>query len=189
MKFVRIAMGIVVLLIAIGTVVQQMGTNKANTKVDEANASIAKADEHVNTAAKKYDELFSEENIAAFPGNREQFKKLAEEIADHAKQGAKHFSDAAAKFAEAGKDGVGKDAVTEYWKLKGQVNQKFSEGILALADGAGLFLDESIVDAAALKEKVIACTERLTKGMDEGKALNADAEKLQAANKDEFKQN
>lgn len=188
MKIVKIALGIIVLLIVIGTVVKQMGTAKANAKVDEANAASTKADEHLQAAAKKYDELFSEANIAAFPGNREQLKKLAEEIVDHAKQGAKHFSDASSKFVEASKEQVGEDVVIEYWKLKGQTNQKLAEGTQALADGAALFLDATIADAAALQEKAMDCTNRLTKGMEEGKKLSADAEKIRTDNKDKFKQ-
>ena len=160
-------------------------TEKANKLVEEGNALVEEGNKLGQDAAAKNKELF--EDIANFPGNREDLKKPAQELLDIIEKGTGKFRDASKKFDEASKLKLD-DKFKEYLSLKSQEFNKHADHIEALKGIPEAVMDESVTDLRALNTKITAVNQKVDKVGKEWKDLEAKADKVREENKDKFKQ-
>ena len=182
-RYLVVGVGVLVLVCTLWV---NWGTTQANKQVDEANTASQAANALVPQAVAKYRELFSEANLQGYPGNRDQYKANAQEAVDLFAKSAEQYRLAANKLEEASKQSV-KKPLSDYWTLKVQSFRKLADSKEAFGKLVHLLLDESIPDIDALNEKLGPLVDQATQLSDESDKLDAEAQKIQDANKAEFK--
>jgi hypothetical protein len=152
----------------------------------EAQAAFKEGARLEQDAQLKYQQLYSLENVNAFPDNREQFSPLAQETIDQFSKSAEQFGKAADRYEQLSKLKID-EKVREFFSLNAQYERKFA----AIADleqqMTKLWVDESVSDLDTLKEKLASHHEQLVKTQQETKELQAKAAKIASDYPDKFK--
>ena len=185
LKLLRGATAVAGVVLVAALLFQFYSQRQGNKKVEEANTMQKAGDAAIQSVGDKFTQLLSDENLAAFPGNREQLKPLAQEVSARFKKGAEHYRTAHQRFQEASDEGVD-DAVKKYWAMRGEMLKTMAESKEGYADVCLLVVDDKIADKTALETQI---GERLTKVQalnDAWKKLEADSDKFQEANADKF---
>jgi hypothetical protein len=181
----------VVALVAVGIgygVMQGMEGNaikKANHLKDEGNAANAAGQKLLNDIDAKYQSLFTDEALKAFPTNRAQHASAAKETTEACTKAIEQFRLAAAKFDEASKQKIDQ-TVADYFSGWSQVASKSADRCEVFRNFALIWSD----DAVSTQEKLDARLEELKakrEGLDkEISDLEANAAKIQADNSSKF---
>ncbi len=186
LKIVRIVVAAVAVVVIVSGLIVSWGTGKANKLIEDGNTAVEAANKFTLEASPKYDELFSETNLQGFPGNREQMKASAQEVADLFGKSAEQFRVAATKFEEATKQAVD-SKVAEYWTAKVQAFQKMAEAKDAVRKIALILTDDTVENIEQFTERATPLSKNAQQLNSEAEQFTATADKIQADNKDKFK--
>ena len=176
-KFVKIGIAVVALTITAGSIWLAFATRKANHLVDQANAAVDTGNEFAKQAGAKYAEVFTESNLAGFPGNRQQVAApSAQDVADLLGKAADQFDLAATTFDAASHEGAAK-VLSDYWSLGSQQFHKFAESKRTFRAVALLISDENVSSLEAFNEKSSPLIDAAMKLNAESNELGAQAER------------
>lgn len=184
-NIVRIMFLVIGALILLGSGVLYFGTNSANQLISEANTAIDAGNAAAKQGGAEYAELFTEENLSGFPGNRGQLAATAKELAANMDLAATNFEIAAQKFEQAAKKNVA--AIhAEYWKAKQQAFLRFAKSKRHFKAVANLIIDEKVTTIEDFNAKMSPLIDEATKVDREANDLAAKADHLHETNKDKF---
>lgn len=186
MKILQSIAGLIVVLLVGVSIYSQYSTSKANKLVDEGNEAINTYNEVHTKALADYKSLMTDENLGAFPGNREQLAPQAKAIGEQFNQAAEHLKRAAAKFEEAAKQGADEHA-SAYWDLKSKELRKTAEAKEALRDLTLALVDPAVSDATKLDARVGEMADKSKKAQGEADELTKQVDKIKAEYPDVIK--
>jgi hypothetical protein len=167
------------LLVAAAVAWQQWGTHQGNKLVDEANELIQAASAATPAAVEKFKAVTSDENLAAFPGNRAQLEPQAREAAGMFAKIGEQYQGAAAKLTEASQQNTD-EKVVAYWKLLAQQFGKSAERIELVRQFVMLPTDAKLETQAALEARQAEINTKLDEVMKREDELEAQAGKIKA---------
>ncbi len=187
MKILRVLSAVVAVVVIGSLVFQSVVQNAANKEVDEANQLTTDGNAALAAAAKQYGEVFSAENLTAFPGNREKLTALGKEPSAGFDKMIDNYRKAADLFEKASNEGVD-DILKKYWKLRVDAMRKMADSKAHFPQVIALLKDETIQDAGALELKIRPLTAEAHRLFEEAMAISKESDKIQKENPDKIEQ-